>query len=346
MKKSFIFVAIIAVLAVWIGVLYIQMNDNDENTSTVVETYAVDGFSTDLSVIQKQVVSSVVTVNSLERLSSGFIYKTDDNGFYVITCAHSINKEEDINVVLDNEQIYEAELIGTDIYSDIAVLKVNSDIIVEPVSIANSEILNEGEFVLCIGTPSSIEFRNSTNFAIVSSKLRTISNSITVDKETYTYYTSLIQLSTSIDSGYSGSPVFNMNGEAVGVITMKASSEVLAVPINEVRMIADGLINDGEVIKLQLGVKGSYLKSLENYQKSNLGISLDIVDGLYVSQVQANSIASTLGIVKGDIITDINSQHITNNDDYLKAVYQKEENLSISIYREGETITLSGTTND
>lgn len=348
-KKSIIFVVIIGILLIWVGILSSQINEYkkaNENINDGIKTYQVSGFSTDLTEVSKKVKGNTVTVLSLDKVSSGFIYRKNNNDIYIVTCAHSIVGDKTATVVLDNGLPYSGEVIGTDPFSDIAILKIEEDIIIPETALGDSQLLKDGEFLLCIGTPTSTEFKNSINFAIVSSKLRTVLNSITFEKETYNYYTSQIQLSSSVNLGYSGSPCFNMAGEVVGVITMKAYDEVMAVPINEIKIIADKIIENGHVNKTQLGIKEIYINDLETYEKTNMGISLDVTSGIYVSQIQNNSLAKIFGIQINDVITEINSTKINNNNDFLKVMYEDSKEFTFTVVRNNETLTIKGSIDD
>lgn len=347
-NKSIVFIIVIVLLLVWNGVIMSQFNDYKNNVVTNNEEKEINvtGIVTDLTKVSDKVRNIGVTVSSGNKLSSGFIYSSDKDSLYVVTCYHSLNYEEETYITLGNELTLTGEIFGSNPYLDIAVIKINENIVLPEIKIGNSEKLTDGEFLVCIGTPSSLEFKNSTNIAIVSSKFRTILNSITINKEKYDYYQSFIQLSSNVDVGYSGAPCFNMDGELVGMVTMKSSNEVLALPINEIKIVVDKIIKEESNDKFQLGINGLYIDELENYEKTNLGINLEIVDGLYVSQVLSQSYAFEIGITVDDVIVSINDITIKNNDDYLKAMYQNSEEMSVVVNRNNELITLKGETND
>lgn len=348
-NKSIVFIIVIVLLLVWNGILTAQFNNYKNSTvdNDKEKEINVTGIVTDLTKISNEVRSTSVSISSGNKLSSGFIYSSNNDSLYVVTCNHSLNDVDNILVTLDNELTFPATLLGTNSYLDLAVLRIDESIVLPEIKYADSDKLNDGEFLVCIGTPSSLEFKNSTNIAIVSSSLRTVLNSITINKEKIDYYQSYIQLSSNVDLGYSGAPCFNMNSELVGMIVMKSSSEVMALPINELKIATNKIIADEESNKLNLGIKGLFLADLENYDKTNIGINLEIVNGLYVSEVLSQSIAYDIGIISGDVIVSINDIEIKNNSDYLKAIYQNGEELNINVNRNNELITLKGElTND
>lgn len=343
-NKSIVFIIVIVLLLVWNGILTAQFNNYKNSTVDTEKEKEINvtGIATDLTKISNEVRSVSVSVSSGNKLSSGFIYSSDNEALYVITCNHSLNDVENILVTLDNELTLPATLLGKNTYLDLAVLKIDENIILPEIKYGDSDKLNDGEFLVCIGTPSSLDFKNSTNIAIVSSSLRTVMNSITIEKEKIDYYQSYIQLSSNVDLGYSGAPCFNMNSELVGMIVMRSSSEVLALPVNEIKVVANKIIANEEFNKLNLGIKGLFLADLENYDKTNLGINLEIVNGLYVSEILNQSIAYDIGVISGDVIVSINGVEIKNNSDYLKAIYQNSEELNITVNRNGELVTLKG----
>ncbi len=347
MKTNRALIVVIIFLVIWNCFLTAQYFVNTESKEKEnVTNVEVTGFSTDMSEVCSKVKSSVVSISSGGSISSGFVYKSFDDGFYAVTCAHAITDEQNISLILDNDVRVSGELVGRDIYSDIAVVKASCSFNVPESRIGDSELLKDGEYLLIAGTPSSLEFHSSFTVAMVSDRLRTIMNSITIDKATYSYYTSIIQLSADVSNGYSGAPLFNMAGECIGVITMKAANEVAAIPMAEVKLVADEIIGNGEVHKVIFGIKGEYIADMETYTKAALNINIEQVNGLYVSSTAVSSIASLAGIKSGDIIVSINGVELNSYHDYLNISYSGESVYAFSVYRAGETLEFTGIIND
>lgn len=345
---------LIVLLVIWnivLSVLYTNskkedtVNNNVTNVEEVTVTN-VTGFSTDLTEVVDKVKSSIVTIDTTSSLASGFIYKYVPNKAYVVTAFHAVEEAPLLKVIFASGASYDAKIIGKDIYADVAVLEVESPVELVPVLTGNSDLLKDGEFVITIGTPKSLQYVSSSKLGIVSSKLRTIINSIEVNKETYEYYTSVIQLDSDVSEGYSGSPIFNMNGEVEGIITMKDDEAVFALPMNEVKLVADKIINKEEFTKIQFGIKGNIVTDLEKYERSQLNIPLDVTNGYYVNNVKLSSLGFNLGLKQGDIIISINGMNINTYEDLLNIQYTEANEFRLEVVRENERIELIGSIND
>lgn len=353
-KNNRLIYVLIVLLVIWnivLSVLYTNskkedtVNNNVTNVEEVTVTN-VTGFSTDLTEVVDKVKSSIVTIDTTSSLASGFIYKYVPNKAYVVTAFHAVEEAPLLKVIFASGASYDAKIIGKDIYADVAVLEVESPVELVPVLTGDSDLLKDGEFVVTIGTPKSLQYVSSSKLGIVSSKLRTIINSIEVNKETYEYYTSVIQLDSDVSEGYSGSPIFNMNGEVEGIITMKDDEAVFALPMNEVKLVADKIINKEEFTKIQFGIKGNIVTDLEKYERSQLNIPLDVTNGYYVNNVKLSSLGFNLGLKQGDIIISINGMNINTYEDLLNIQYTEANEFRLEVVRENERIELIGSIND
>lgn len=340
---------LIIVLIIWNIVLTVVLVNKKEvltTNETNLNEVTVTGFSTDLTKVAEQVKSSVVVVETTSGVSSGVIYNNKNEIIHILTTCHSIDDAENIKVVFASGATYDAKLVNRDIYSDLAIIEVESDIEVMPAKLGDSRLIKDGEFMICIGTPKNLQYSFSNELAIVSSKLRTINNSITFDNKQYDYYLDTIQLSSNIQEGYSGAPIINMAGEVQGIITMKDDTAVFALPINEAAIIADNIINSETSNKIQFGFKGQLITSLENYEKNQLNIPLDINNGLFINNVRVNSLANSLGLKAGDIILSINGIEINDFNDLLKIEYSEANTFELEIVKNNERVTLTGSIND
>ena len=347
MKNNRLLFIVIVLLAIWCLVLTLIIADRKDSSSDEnVNVVTVDGFSTDFTKIVESNKSSVVTIDAEGTISSGFIYLQDGDRVYVVTAYHGVSDTRNIDVVFDSYYRTHGNVLGFDIYADICVLEIEIPFNVNPLKLGDNSLLSDGEFVLSIGTPKSLDYKGSVELGMVSSKLRTVENSIIYDTSDYTYFADLIQLSSLLQPGYSGSPLLNMSGEVVGVSTMaKEDGLSFAFPINEIKIIADKIIKGEEYHKLQLGISGYYLSDMPNYEKNNLNLGIDVIDGLYVNKVKDNNLGSVFGIKAGDVITDINGHPLKSNSDYLSIVYSGSKELVFTVIRGGERIELTGTIN-
>lgn len=343
MRKNLL-ITIIVILVIWLIVLSVIVFENKKNTNTTSEIneYNVTGFSTDFSKVVDEDKSSIVSLNQNETYSTGFIYSQNENHVYIITSYHGVSEGEEVNIEFNSGVNAVGRIIGHDAFSDVAIIDCEFNFDVKPLSIGDATLLNDGEFILSIGTNSSSAYDFSTAFGMVSYKYREIENNITFDNEDYDYYLGVIQLSGDFTNGYSGAPVLNMNGEVVGMITMEEEGKTFAITINEIEKIASKIINGEDYTRISFGIYGKFISTLENYEISNLNIGLEITDGYFVMNVKVPSLANTIGILKGDIITKINDVDISNFDDVLDIIYTDTNEFNLTVIRNNETIYLQG----
>jgi len=349
MKNNRLIYLLIILLTIWCVVLtsfYIDQKENSGTNSTTIIENKINGFSSDITETVEQVKANTVLVESTTSTMSGVIYGQRDNKVCVLTCYHGLSGSSIYRVVLDNGLEYEANLIGYDIYGDVALLEIDGDLMMPTLNLGSSSLLKDGEFLITLGTQKSKEYSNSVALMLVSSKLRTISNSITYSGKNYDYYTSVIQLNGNIANGYSGSAVYNLAGEMVGMITMKDDTTVFALPINEIKLIVNNILSDNPISKLQMGIKGEFIQEMENYEKNNLGISLEVNSGFYVINTKNYSLASNLGIKNGDIVLSINGNAMNTYSDLLYFEYEENKEFNITLIRQGEEMNLVGSIND
>jgi len=343
MNKNRVLIIIICFLVIWNVLLTRQLINITNNNGEIINQVEVSGISSDLTKVVENTKAKTVLVEGA-GYGSGFIYKSQADKFYVVTCAHVVGSQT--TVYLNNSLKYDAKLLGKDIYSDIAVLEVVSDLTVPTISLGDNSRLKDGEFLIATGYPGDNRFNSSSELCMVSSKLVTVLNSISDGDGNYTYNEELIQLSSDLKSGYSGSGLFNMNNELVGMIVMKSDGQTFGITSNEIGIVADRIIYNVEINKLQLGIKGLFINEMPNYLKTGLNISLDSISGMYIENVSYFSKGHDLGLKTGDIIIKINDYEISSIKEYETALYNALDDYTITILRNNEELVLIGSSND
>ena len=345
MKK--VYKIIIAVLAVWVLILTIQVNNlsnqanrNDEN---IVIENQVNGFSTDLTDIAAKVQSSLVSIKNECNYASGIIYSQKDDDVYVVTNYHAIEAGGLIQVILDNIMIFQAEVVGFDTRTDVAVLKIKCQFKVTPIKLGDSSILKAGEYVVAFGNPLGVDYRGSLSFGIISSNQRIIDERV----QDQIYYLNMIQSDVTLNDGNSGGPLCNQKGEMVGLNTLSVTTKdaqglSFSLPVNEMRLVVEEIIENGIASKVNLGLKVVEVSKMLNYQKNNLGIGLDVAKGLYVTGVLNDFIGNYIGIKEGDIILSLNDTQTNTLDEYIQAEYEASEEIKVHVLRKGEELTFTG----
>ncbi|QVL44001.1 MAG: DegQ family serine endoprotease [Alcanivorax sp.] len=269
--------------------------------------------------------------SEVESLGSGFIISSDG---YVLTNYHVVGEADEIVVRLQDRRELDAELIGSDPQSDLALIKVDaSDLPV--VDIGSSDDLQVGEWVLAIGAPFG--FDSSVTAGIVSAKGR----SLPTDN-----YVPFIQTDVAINPGNSGGPLFNLNGQVVGINSQIVSRSggymglSFAIPIDLAMDVADQLKETGEVSRGWLGV---LIQEVDRDLAESFG--LDKPMGALVAQVQSGSPAAEAGLQPGDVIIAFNGREIQRSAQLPKWVgaLKAGTEAEMTVVRDGDEKTLEVT---
>lgn len=236
-----------------------------------------------------------------DAMGSGFIISADG---YVLTNHHVVNKADKITVRLSDQREMEAKLVGTDERSDLALLKIDaSDLPV--VKIGDSDQLRVGDWVLAIGSPFGFDY--SATQGIVSAKGRSLPKD---------NYVSFIQTDVAINPGNSGGPLFNLEGEVVGInsqIFSPSGGSVglsFAIPINSAMKVVSQLKTTGYVTRGWLGVS---IQEIDKSLAESFGLSS--TKGALIAEVISESPADKAGLQTGDVITEVNGTSINVSSD-------------------------------
>lgn len=289
----------------------------------------------------EKVYDSVVTVKNYSRgqlysTGSGFVFKTDDKFGYILTNYHVISGGSDVSVVFTNNKEEKVTVVGYDEYSDIAVLSIDKSNILATAQLGSSESLRIGDTTFAVGTPvDSSVYSWSVTRGILSGKNRMVQ----VDN----YVMSVLQTDTAINSGNSGGPLCNANGEVIGITNMKlASSQIegmgFAIPIDDAVKNAESLISGKRINRPYLGVS---IYDNNNYFSNDTGV--------YVESVEHGGAADKAGIKKGDKIIKIEDTEITNTSYFRYQLYKYNigDKIKITVERDGKekTFTVTLTSN-
>ncbi len=274
------------------------------------------------------------------------IVMTEDG--YIITNAHCVydnesdykcGKATSVSVVMGDEAEteYEAEIVGYDLETDLAVLKIDAAGLT-PAEFGNSDDLRVGELVIAIGNPLGFELQNTVTCGIVSA----LNREVTINEKDMT----LIQTDAAINSGNSGGPLLNGYGQVVGINSAKMSSTYgsasveglgFAIPISDAKEIIEDLINNGYVTgRPQFGITGVTVTESD-------ASHYNMPQGVYVYGVTEGSAAYNAGIRQGDVITAVEGTEIKDMDSLneIKNQYNAGDTITITIFRAGESTDVS-----
>jgi 2-alkenal reductase len=269
---------------------------------------------------------------------SGSGFFISDKG-YIVTNNHVVDGTQDVTIILSDGSEQKATLVGTDPYSDIAVLKTDGAV-PAVASLGNSDLLNPGESVIAIGSPLG-DFHNTVTVGVVSATGRSIETGNGYQVE------GLIQTDAAINQGNSGGPLVNLAGEVIGINNMivrgsgsGAVAEGLgfAIPVNTAQAVASQIIEKGYFSRPFMGI-------------SFQAITPDIADayhlpakwGVYVSKVAANSPANKAGLQAKDIIVSIGNVKLDETHDYLNMLYTYKpgDTVALGVLRDGKEVSLN-----
>ena len=292
--------------------------------------------------------------DSSGSVGSGVVLDTEG---HILTNNHVVDGYDQYVVTMDDGTTYEAEFVGNDASSDLAVIKLkDADASkLTPIEIGDSSKLNVGEWVMAIGSPFGNE--QSVSTGIVSALYRSTAMSSTSGN---TIYANMIQTDAAINPGNSGGALINSAGQVIGITNSKLSASSsdsasiegmgFAIPMTTVKEVVDELIASGHVTgRPAIGISGYDIDSTR-------ASYFNLPQGVYVSSVDPASDAYQQGIQAGDIITGVNGKDITSMTDIneVKNELKVGDTMKLTIYRDGSTkevsiklidqSTLSGTT--
>ncbi len=262
---------------------------------------------------------------------SGVIVSSDG---YIITNNHVIENATQIEVTTNDNKSFDAELIGTDQNSDIAVLKINGESRFPYIRFADSDQTKIGEWVLAVGNPFNLT--STVTAGIISAKSRDLNDYDSKNQ-------SFIQTDAAVNSGNSGGALVNINGDLIGINTAIQSTNAgfigysFAVPSNIARKIYEDILEFGDVQRGLLGVTG---QSLNSQNSNELGI--DITEGFYINDTDPNMGAHIAGIRKGDIIQQIDNVKINKFADLSGYLNSKRpgDKLNVKVFRNNKSLNV------
>lgn len=262
-------------------------------------------------------------------LGSGVII--DGTRGFVLTNAHVLAATGTIRVILKDEREFEAQIVGVDSDSDLAVLRIDADTSLPAMEMGDSDDLMIGETVIAIGNPFG--FSNTVTTGVISALNRSI-------RAKNTEYHDFIQTDASINPGNSGGPLLNIKGELIGINTAiyeKAQGIGFAIPINKARRIVSDLITHGEVIPSWIGTTVQALDS-----RMTQYLQLPDISGVLVRMVAKDSPAKTAGILEGDILLSLGKRKLLSPGDFQSALreFAEGEMIPVRLWRKGTEKTI------
>jgi len=268
---------------------------------------------------------------------SGFVISRDG---YILTNHHVVDGADEVTVRFEDDRALSATVVGSDRARDVALLKVEDDDALPFVELGSSEKLRTGDWVLAIGNPLGLA--HTVTAGIVSAKGRFLNEggrSFGSGYEAQTYV-DFIQTDASINQGNSGGPLFNLNGQVVGIntaVSRNGQGIGFAVPIDMVKTIIEDLKGTGTVTRGWLGIS---LQELDGELARALGVGVS--KGAVVREVGADTPAAQGGLKPGDVITKIDRDAVQNHDDVIRRIglQRAGDKVTLTVERDGKNRNL------
>jgi len=279
---------------------------------------------------------------------SGIVYAVRDGHTYIVTNEHVVDQAINIEIVFNNEEQTRmlATLVGSDVYTDVAVLRIENfeaDVVAR---FGRTEDLRLGQTVIAIGNPLGLEFAGSTTMGVVSGHDRSVSIPIlSTSGQTQNWSMTVLQTDTAINQGNSGGALINLAGEVVGINSMKIAQTAVegmsfSIPTYIALPVIEDLENYGQVTRPLLGVSLVNLNMLPGSIKEEINLPSGVIAGVFVNEVVPNSMAYTLGIVPGDVLTHIGDVEVSDSLAFRQALftYRDGDEITITIIRDGTSL--------
>ncbi len=342
----------IGAVCMYLFVYYVVPIDNSstiinksEKEVTITETGIADAVD---KLYDAVVVVELHQNGNIIASGTGFVYATEKDKAYILTNNHVVSAagKASVRVQFTDGREEDVKIEGTDEYSDLAVLSLDADKIVSVAEVGKTDVSRLGDTVFTIGAPLDTEYYWTVTRGVLSGKDRMVEVSLTENSSGSDYVMRVLQTDASINSGNSGGPLANSNGEVIGITNMKLVSEGVegigfAIPIEDAIKFADAIIKGEEIKKPLLGV--SMLNLSDRYYLYQEGITLNttLTSGVVAVKIQEDSPADKAGIKRGDIITSLAGEEVKNVAQLRYVLYKQNvgDTVEVKFEREGKMKT-------
>ncbi len=300
-----------------------------EKEVTVTDTGIADGVA---KIYDSVVIVKTYVQNELYATGTGFVYKKDNNKYYLLTNNHVIQGGSSVGVVFTNGEEKKVNVEGADKYADLAVLSLESNEEIQVSELGSSTDMRVGDTVFAIGAPLDYSvFSWSVTRGILSGKDREVEVS-TTSSNSSDWIMQVLQTDAAINNGNSGGPLCNVNGQVIGINNMKLAATAVegmgfAIPIEEAITYADAVIKGENVSRPYIGI--SMLEASNYYVAREYGVTP--TEGVLVVDAESGSPAEKAGLKEKDIIVEVNGTKVTNVASLRYQLYK---------YKAGDTITI------
>ena len=295
-----------------------------------------------------KVYDSVVVVSTYRdgtyiASGTGFVYRQDGDTYYLLTNYHVIEDGDNVTVTFTNGDVVETEIVGHDEYADIAVLSIESDTELTVAELGNNEESRVGDTAFAVGAPLDSAYSWTVTRGIISGKDRMVEVSVS-NSNTSDYVMKVLQTDAAINSGNSGGPLCNANGEVIGITSLKLISNGVegmgfAIPIEDAVEKAEQIISGDVSAYPVIGISMLDFSNAYYSQYYSLIRNSGLENGVIVTSVENGSAADEAGIEANDIITAIDGEEVLNSAYLRYYLYQHSvgDDITVTVYRDGST---------
>ena len=341
-KAVNIFVIVVVLLLGISGTYYFMSRNNSAPKSVTNKNVNITESDSISEAVSKVYDATVVVSNyqggRLTGYDSGFVYKKDSKNAYIMTNNHVVDGASEVKISLNSDEEMDAKVLGKDEYMDIAVLSVDADKIVSVAQLGDSSKSKIGDTIFTVGTPVSIEYAGTVSKGIISGDNR----QITVTNNGSQYMMEVIQIDAPINPGNSGGPLVNINGQVIGVNSVKLVENSIegmgfSIPI-EVAMSQVDKLEKGEKIERPIiGVSTYDVATALAYGRNDL-VNGDINQGVIVNDIQSGSDAESAELKKGDIIIKMDDTTVKSNAHLKYLLYKHNigDSIKVTVMRDGK----------
>ena len=351
---------------------------SESNVTTTKTSTAAANTNNDISKVVENVKNAVVSVinkqasgrnslygNQQQQQSndelrtasegSGVIYKKENGYAYIVTNNHVIANSQELEVLLADGTREKAELVGSDQWTDLAVIRIPADKVSTVAEFANSDEVKAGQTAIAIGSPLGSEFATSVTQGIVSANNRPVPTDVDGDGQ-QDWIVNAIQTDAAINPGNSGGALMNSAGQVIGINSMKISKSSVegmgfAIPSNEVVNIINELEKNGKIVRPALGISMVNLTNVNSQVVHQLNLPKDVKGGVVVAEVSSKGSAKAAGLQPYDVIVEMDGQKVEGIQNLRKILYSHKvgDKLEVTYYRNGQkhttTVSLTETNN-
>ena len=278
----------------------------------------------------------VVSYNKGQKISTGtgFVYKKNNNKAYIMTNNHVIDGSDEVKIIRSDNEVIDASVVGGETYSDIAVINIPEKDALSVIDIGDSSDIRLGDTVFTIGSPLGETYSGTVTKGILSGKDRMVE--VSFSGTTSDYYMKVLQTDAAINPGNSGGPLLNLNGEVIGINSLKLVEDEIegmgfAIPIEDAIFYANTLEEGKTIDRPYVGI--SMLDVADSYYLWQAGINVPegLNSGVAIIEVESGSPADKSGLQKGDIIIKLGDEGIVSLAEFRYELYKHSPGDQIEI---------------